>query len=266
MALCDVDEARAAANFKKFDKQPKYKDFRVMLEKEGKNIDAVHHRHSGFHARHGGAGLHAARQARLPGEAADADSVGSAPADGSGGQIQSRDADGQPGLLARVQPGGGGDRVVGRHRRCDRSAHLDHARHPSHGSAGAAARIGRARHAGLAGVAGRRGDASVQSVLHAVQLARLPGFRHRADRQLGHPHRGSGPHRAATGRAHQPGVRQRGRREQHHVSGPRHGAGGLPGARRYAAGEGLLSRWAARHRSGSVSTFREWRTRPSCRR
>jgi predicted dehydrogenase len=40
VALCDVDEVRAAANFKKFDKAAKYKDFRVMLEKEGKNIDA----------------------------------------------------------------------------------------------------------------------------------------------------------------------------------------------------------------------------------
>lgn len=40
VALCDVDEARAAANFKKFEKQAKYKDFRVMLDKEGKNIDA----------------------------------------------------------------------------------------------------------------------------------------------------------------------------------------------------------------------------------
>ena len=40
VALCDVDEARASANFKKFEKQPKYKDFRVMLDKEGKNIDA----------------------------------------------------------------------------------------------------------------------------------------------------------------------------------------------------------------------------------
>src|SRR5512132_2266927 len=40
VALCDVDEARAAANFKKFEKAPKYKDFRVMLDKEGKNIDA----------------------------------------------------------------------------------------------------------------------------------------------------------------------------------------------------------------------------------
>jgi len=40
VALCDVDENRAAANLKKFEKAPKYKDFRVMLDKEGKNIDA----------------------------------------------------------------------------------------------------------------------------------------------------------------------------------------------------------------------------------
>ena len=40
VAMCDVDEARSAANFKKFEKVPKYKDFRVMLDKEGKNIDA----------------------------------------------------------------------------------------------------------------------------------------------------------------------------------------------------------------------------------
>lgn len=40
VALCDVDENRAAANFKKFDKAPKYKDFRQMLDKEAKNIDA----------------------------------------------------------------------------------------------------------------------------------------------------------------------------------------------------------------------------------
>jgi hypothetical protein len=39
VALCDVDENRAAANFKKFEKQPKYKDFRVMLDKQ-KDIDA----------------------------------------------------------------------------------------------------------------------------------------------------------------------------------------------------------------------------------
>ncbi len=41
VALCDVDDERSAANMKKFEKAAKYKDFRVMLEKEGKNIDAV---------------------------------------------------------------------------------------------------------------------------------------------------------------------------------------------------------------------------------
>src|SRR5205085_3477695 len=40
VALCDVDEARASANFEKFRKAPKYKDFRAMLDKEGKSIDA----------------------------------------------------------------------------------------------------------------------------------------------------------------------------------------------------------------------------------
>lgn len=39
VALCDVDQARAATTFKKHD-VAKYADFRVMLEKEGKNIDA----------------------------------------------------------------------------------------------------------------------------------------------------------------------------------------------------------------------------------
>ena len=40
VALCDVDEARGAQNLKRFEKASVYKDFRVMLDKEGKNIDA----------------------------------------------------------------------------------------------------------------------------------------------------------------------------------------------------------------------------------
>jgi predicted dehydrogenase len=40
VALCDVDEDRAAPVFKRFDKATKYKDFRVMLDKEGQRIDA----------------------------------------------------------------------------------------------------------------------------------------------------------------------------------------------------------------------------------
>ena len=40
VAMCDVDDARAATNYNRYEKAPKYKDFRVMLDKEGKNIDA----------------------------------------------------------------------------------------------------------------------------------------------------------------------------------------------------------------------------------
>ncbi|HUS71426.1 MAG TPA: Gfo/Idh/MocA family oxidoreductase [Sedimentisphaerales bacterium] len=41
VALCDVDWRHAAATFKKFPGAKKYRDFRRMLEKEDKNIDAV---------------------------------------------------------------------------------------------------------------------------------------------------------------------------------------------------------------------------------
>ena len=40
VALCDVDSRRAAETFNKFPKAKRYKDFRVMLEKQ-KDIDAV---------------------------------------------------------------------------------------------------------------------------------------------------------------------------------------------------------------------------------
>jgi len=41
VALCDVDDKQAANTYKRFEKAPKYKDFRKMLDKEGKTIDAV---------------------------------------------------------------------------------------------------------------------------------------------------------------------------------------------------------------------------------
>ncbi len=41
VALCDVDEERGAGSFRAFPKARRYKDFRVMLEKEANNIDAV---------------------------------------------------------------------------------------------------------------------------------------------------------------------------------------------------------------------------------
>ena len=41
VALCDVDQQRAAASFERFPKAKRYTDFRRMLEREGKHIDAV---------------------------------------------------------------------------------------------------------------------------------------------------------------------------------------------------------------------------------
>ena len=41
VALCDVNENQSAGIFKQFEKATKYKDFRVMLDKESNNIDAV---------------------------------------------------------------------------------------------------------------------------------------------------------------------------------------------------------------------------------
>src|SRR5215470_9572475 len=41
VALCDVDDHRAAQTFNRFEKAPKFRDFRQMLDKEGRNIDAV---------------------------------------------------------------------------------------------------------------------------------------------------------------------------------------------------------------------------------
>jgi predicted dehydrogenase len=41
VALCDVDDARAAGSFAAFPKAARYKDFRRMFDKEAKRIDAV---------------------------------------------------------------------------------------------------------------------------------------------------------------------------------------------------------------------------------
>lgn len=41
VALCDVDEQRGAGSFNAFPKAKRYKDFRELIDKEAKNIDAV---------------------------------------------------------------------------------------------------------------------------------------------------------------------------------------------------------------------------------
>jgi hypothetical protein len=41
VALCDVNDEYAARIYKRYEKAPRYKDFRKMIEKEGSNIDGV---------------------------------------------------------------------------------------------------------------------------------------------------------------------------------------------------------------------------------
>lgn len=41
VALTDVDDRRAAGTFNRYPKTPRFRDFRQMLDKEGRNIDAV---------------------------------------------------------------------------------------------------------------------------------------------------------------------------------------------------------------------------------
>src|SRR3954471_10804119 len=41
VALCDVDDKNAAKTFQKYEKATKYRDFRKMLDAQGKDIDAV---------------------------------------------------------------------------------------------------------------------------------------------------------------------------------------------------------------------------------
>ncbi|HEY3937630.1 MAG TPA: Gfo/Idh/MocA family oxidoreductase [Bryobacteraceae bacterium] len=41
VALCDVDDKAAAQTFTKYPNVPKFKDYRVMLDQQGKNIDAT---------------------------------------------------------------------------------------------------------------------------------------------------------------------------------------------------------------------------------
>jgi shikimate 5-dehydrogenase len=99
IALCDVDEKRAERTYKEYEKLPKYKDFRVMLDREEKDVDAVIVTIPDF--MHAAAAIHAMerRQACLCPKAACAHRLGMPRTRQSRREIQSRHPDGQPRLL-----------------------------------------------------------------------------------------------------------------------------------------------------------------------
>ncbi len=94
VAFADPDSVRAQATFKKYEKTPKYTDFRKMLDKEGRNIDAVmvaipDHMHAtaAMWCMERGKSVYVE-------EAAYKDRLGGAPVNESSRQVQSRHADG----------------------------------------------------------------------------------------------------------------------------------------------------------------------------
>ena len=259
--------SRAAANFKKFEKQPKYKDFRVMLDKEGKNIDACTIGIPDFmHATVALAcmqrGKHvyvekpltrtAGRRALLL-EAAQKYKV----ATQMGNQGFSHEC---TRVAAEIVWSGAIGDVTEAHISTTPGTHPTGLQQLPPEELGA----GLAR---LGSVARRGGHAAVQPVLRAVQLARLLGFRHGTDRQLGHPHRRA----RSTSRCNsaRPPAWSASARSARATS-----------RSRTAAWSGWTSRRAAgcppvkvfyhdsmhTERSGSRTTCPAWRTRRSCRR
>ena len=241
--------------YKQYEKAPKYKDFRKMLDKEDKNIDAVHRHHSGSHARHRRAcgcmerGKHVYVQkplvrtiweARMLTEAAAKYKV----ATQMGNQGYSNEGTRQ---CAEMIWSGEIGNVTEVHAWTDRPIWPQGLTEIPTGDAGAG-------HARLGPLAGRRGDASVHRrrrglseqlrriLLSAVQLARLLRFRLRRARRHGLPHSRRAEHGAEAGRAHQRRVHQEGRHQQLHVPEEVDHPVRLPGSRHHARREALLVR------------------------
>jgi hypothetical protein len=70
VALCDVDPKRAGEVFAFYENAPKFTDYRVMLDRMGKDIDAVTVTTPGSHARAGCVPSDEDGQARVRAEAA----------------------------------------------------------------------------------------------------------------------------------------------------------------------------------------------------
>ena len=116
VALADVDWVRGEPGFQRCDKAAKYKDFRQMLDKEGKNIDAVvigipdhMHTYAALWCMERGKGVYVEKPlTRIASEARLLRA--------GGAEVQGRDADGQPGVLARGDARRERDHLGGRDR------------------------------------------------------------------------------------------------------------------------------------------------------
>ena len=272
VALADVDWVRGERGFSNWPKAAKYKDFRQMLDKQGKDIDAVvigtpDHMHAtcalacmqlGKHVYVEKPLTRTSWEARLLAQAAEKYKV----ATQMGNQGYSHDATrvaceilwsgeigevrevhawvGRPGWPQGMQKIPGATPVPDT---LDWDLWL--------GGAAASARV----HAGettyravrcRAATGGRSDGRSGRRIrlLSAVQLARVLRFRQRAVRRLGRPHSGSGQLGAAVEPAEpdQRRVHQEGRDQPLHLPAEERDQVRVRRSREHAAGDGLLER------------------------
>ena len=130
VAFCDVNESKAVAAYREHPEVPKFHDFREMLDKLHKQIDGVDRRHAGPYPRHRRSDGDEGRQTCLRREIAVRMRLRSAHDAPDRRAAESRDADGQPGLVRRAVPP---RRGIDRGRRPGRdpgSLHLELRRRP----------------------------------------------------------------------------------------------------------------------------------------
>ena len=217
MALTDVDDKRAAATYARFPNAKTYKDFRKMLDKEEKNIDAVivtipdfMHATVALAAMERGKHVYVQKpltrtvwEARALREAAQKYNV--ATQMGNQGYAQ----EGTRVASEMIWNGDIGD-VTEVHAWTNRPIWPQGLTETAQGRAGA-------RYSRLGPVARHPEHASVQLGLHALQLARLLRFRLRRAGRYGVPRSGRPQHGAAARAAHQRGMHHHRGQERLHV-------------------------------------------------
>ena len=201
VALCDVDAKRGGPNLERYSKAAKYEDFRVMLDKEGKNIDACTigipdfmHATVALACMQRGKHVYVEKpltrtpwEARLLQDAAVKYKV----ATQMGNQGFSHECNR---VAAEIVWSGEIGDVTEVHISTTPGTHPTGLQElPPEESVPATSELG--------SLARRRADAAVQFLVRSLQLARLLRFRHRPDRQLGDACRRSGADRASTRRA-----------------------------------------------------------------
>ncbi len=280
VALCDVDDKSAAAIFKAFEKPPKYRDWRKMLDKEGAGIDAVivtipdfMHTAAAYNCMERGKHVYVQKpltrtiwEARLMREAANKFHV----ATQMGNQGYSNEGTRQ---AAEIVWAGDIGNVTEVHAWTNRPIWPQGvtqvpAPTPVPDTLDWDLWLGIAKERPYtSGGEGYPGGLRARQFLSALQLARLLRFRLRRPGRYGLPYSGRSQHGAETGLSHQRRMHHEGRRQRLPVPQEVGHPLRFSGARQYAPGEDFLARWPDRDslRFPACRTANTWAICLRCR-